>query len=329
MNDTPNIDRRRLMLAMAGAPLGPLLAGPARAAEAFPQRVVRVVVPFPPGGATDALARQMAEQLALRWQQPVVVENKPGGNTMIGTDTVARAAPDGHTIGLVTGSHIINPLLTDKIPYDTQRDLRPVMLLTRFHMALYAHPSFAAKNPQELVELARREQGRLPYAYATTQSYLGMELFNSMAGIRMQGVPYKGSAQAMTDLLGGHIGLLLDPLAPSALEHVRSGKLRLLATMGAQPSELAPQAPVAASVAPGYDFSGAFGLVVPGATPDDRVQRIRDDFAAVLNLPQVLARVREIGQEPIASAPQAYGAYLVAERGKWEPIVRATGARLD
>ncbi|CAN7770990.1 tripartite tricarboxylate transporter substrate binding protein [Pseudorhodoferax sp. LjRoot39] len=322
--------RRRLLLAAgACAALLPLRTIAQPAPTPFPTRPVRLIVPFPPGGATDALARQMAEQLARQWKQPVVVENKPGANTMLGTEVVARSAPDGHTLGIVTGSHIMNPLLAAKMPYDTLKDLTGVMLLTRFHMALYAHPNFAANTPAELVALARREPGKTAYAYATTQTYLAMELFNTMADIRLQNVPYKGSAQAMTDLLGGHVPMLMDPITPAALEHVRSGKLKLIATMGAKPSELVPGAALAASVAPGYDFSGAFGLVVRGGTPEELVRRIRDDFAGVLQLPEVAARVREIGQEPIGSTPQAYDAYILAEMDKWRPVVKATGVKLD
>jgi tripartite-type tricarboxylate transporter receptor subunit TctC len=301
----------------------------AAAAQAFPTRPVRVIVPFPPGGATDTLARLMAEKLAERWKQPVVIENKPGANTMIGTDVVAKAPPDGHTLGIVTGSHVTNPLLTSKLPYDTFKDLTGVMMLTRFHMALYAAPSFPASTPAELIALAKKEPGRVAYASATTQSYLGMELMNAMAGTRMQYVPYKGSSQALTDLLGGHVQLMIDPVLQSTLDHVKSGKLKLIGTMGAKPAELTPTAPVLGSVVPGYDFSAAFGLVAAGSTPPELVHRIRDDFAAVLKLPEVAQRVRDIGQEAVGSTPEEYNAYLQAETRKWEPVVKATGAKLD
>ena len=305
------------------------LAAGAAAAQGFPTKLVRIVVPFPPGGATDALARLMAEKLADRWKQPVVIENKPGANTTLGTDVVAKSAPDGHTVGIVTGSHIINPLLTSKLPYDTLKDLTGVMLLTRFHMALYAHPSFPANTPAELIELARKEPGRVSYGSATTQSYLGMELLNSMAGIKMQYVAYKGSAQALTDLLGGHIPLMIDPVLQSTVDHAKQGKIKLIATMGAQPSELTPGVPVMATAVPGYDFSAAFGLVARGGTPPELVRRIRDDFAAVLKLPEVAERVKAIGQESVGSTPEEYNAYIQAELKKWEPVVKFTGAKLN
>jgi tripartite-type tricarboxylate transporter receptor subunit TctC len=298
-------------------------------AQTFPDKPVRLVVPFPPGGATDALARLMADKLAERWKQPVVIENKPGANTVLGTDVVAKSAPDGHVLGIVTGSHVINPMLSSKLPYDTLKDLTGVMQLTRFHMALYAHPSFPANTPAELMAMAKKDPGKVAYASATTQSYLGMELLNMMAGTKMQYVPYKGSAQATTDLMGGHTMLMIDPILLSTLEHVKSGKLKLIGTLGSKPSELTPGVPVFASAVPGYDFSGAFGLVARGGTPPQLVKRIRDEFIAVMKLPEVAERIRAIGQESVGSTPEEYNAYIGAETKKWEPVVKATGAKLD
>jgi tripartite-type tricarboxylate transporter receptor subunit TctC len=323
-----SLTRRGVLGILAATALAAPAVAPAQPAP-FPSRPVRLVVPFPPGGATDALARQMAEQLAKKWGQPVLIENKPGANTMLGTDVVAKAAADGHTLGIVTGSHVTNPLLTDKMPYDTLRDLTGVMLLTRFHMAIYAHPSFAPNSIAELVALAKKEPGKVSYAYATTQTLLGMELFNSMAGTKMGNVPYKGSAQALTDLLGGHIQLLVDPVLQSSVEHARLGKLKIIGTLGATPSALTPGASLPANAVPGYEFSGAFGLVTRAGTPPALVRRIRDDFAAVMQLPEVAARIRDIGQETIASTPEEYDSYILSEMKKWEPVVKATGAKLN
>jgi tripartite-type tricarboxylate transporter receptor subunit TctC len=329
------ISRRQLLAATAAgasfapfAPFAPLAR--AQAGESFkPARTVRLVVPFPAGGPTDALARQIAESAALRWKQTVIVDNRPGGNTVLGTEVVARSAPDGLTLGMVTGSHIINPLLMAKMPYDTSKDLTGVMLLTRFHMALYAHPSLPASTPEELVALAGREADQVAYAYATTQTFLAMELFNSMAGVRMRNIPYKGSAQAMTDLLGGHVQLLIDPLTQGALDQVKAGKLKLIGTMAAQHADMAPDAPLASRAVPGYDFSGAFGLVARGGTPPQTVRQIRDDIAAILQQPAIVARIRDIGQEAIGSTPEQYDAYIASETAKWRPVVVRTGVKLD
>ncbi|MFC5497270.1 tripartite tricarboxylate transporter substrate binding protein [Caenimonas terrae] len=325
----PTISRRAALVAAALLPLAASAQGTDPATAPFPTHAVRLVVPFPPGGATDALARQIAEKLTLLWKQPVLVDNRPGGNTMIGTEAVARAPADGHTLGIVTGSHVINPLLTAKMPYDTLRDLTGVMLLTGFQMALYAHPSFPANNPAELIALAKKEPGRVAYGSATTQSYLGMERLNAMAGTKMQYVPYKGSAQALTDVLGGHTQLMIDPVLQSTVDHAKNGKLKVIAVLGSQPSPLTPGVPLMSTAVPGYDYSGAFGLVARAGTPPALIRRIRDDFAAVLRQPEVAARVREIGQETIASTPEEYNAYILAEMKKWEPIIKATGARLD
>jgi tripartite-type tricarboxylate transporter receptor subunit TctC len=326
---TRTIPRRNVLAATAlCAALLPLTAAIAQPAE-FPSRAVRLVVPFPPGGATDALARQIAEKLSVQWKQPVLVENKPGANSMLGTDVVAKAPADGHTLGIVTGSHVINPLLTSKMPYDTLKDLTGVMLLTGFQLALYAHPSFPASTPAELVALAKKEPGKVAYASATTQTYLAMERLNAMAGTKMQYVPYKGSAQALTDLLGGHTQLMVDPVLQSTVDHAKNGKLKLIAVLGTQPSPLTPGVPLMSTAVPGYEFSGAFGLVARAGTPPALLRRIRDDFANVLKQPEVAARVRDIGQETIASTPEEYNAYILAEMKKWEPVVKSTGAKLD
>lgn len=308
-------------------PLSLLSVGAVVAAD-FPERTVRLIVPFPPGGATDALARLMAEKLSLRWKQTVLVENKPGANTVIGTDVVAKSAPDGHVLGFVTGSHVINPLLSSKLPYDTLKDTTGVMMLTRFHMAIYAHPSFPANNVAELLALAKQPE-KQAYAAATTQSYLGMELLNQMMGTSMQYVSYKGSAQAITDVIGGHVKLMIDTVSLSTLQHVQTGKLKIIATLGAVPADLTPGVPAIGATVKGYDFSGVFGLIARQGTPPALIQRIRNDVAAVMALPEVAERIRTLGQEAIASTPEQYNAYILNETNKWAPIIKTTGAKLD
>ncbi len=315
-------------LALATMSLG-VLATPALAqtpAPKFPTKEVRLVVPFPPGGATDGMTRVIADKLAARWKQTVIVENKPGANTTLGTDVVAKAAPDGHVLGVVTGSHIINPLLTSKLPYDTHKDLAGVMLLTNMPMAIWAHPSMPANTPAELLALAKKE--KLDYASATTQSYLGVELLASMANVKFTYVPYKGSAQAINDLIGGHVKLMIDPISATLLEHVKQGKLKLIGTLGTKPSRLAPSAPTFSTVVPGYDFSATFGLIVRAGTPPEVVRFIHDEFAAVMKSPELQERISSIGQEPVISTPEEYTNYMRTETDKWAPIVKATGATL-
>lgn len=304
------------------------LAG-AQAPQFQPSKTVRWIVPFPPGGATDALARLMADRLSTAWKQPVVVENKPGANTAIGTAEVAKSAPDGHVLGMVTLSHMTNPLLGASLPYDTLKDLTGVTELTRFHMALYAHPSLAANTPAELVALAKKDPGKVTYGSATTASYLGMELMNMMAGTKMEYVPYKGSAQALSDVLSGRILLMIDPVLEGTLAHAKQGKLKVISTMGERRAELTPDVPVMRDAVPGYNFYGLFGLVAQGATPADAVRRIREDVVAVIRQPDVSARIRQIGQEPVGSTVEEFNASIRAEMRKWEPVVKATGAKLN
>jgi tripartite-type tricarboxylate transporter receptor subunit TctC len=253
--------------------------GSAMAAD-FPTKTVRLVVPFPPGGATDALARLMAEKLSDKWKQPVIVENKPGANTAIG------------------------------------------------HMGIYAHPSVPANTPAELIELAKQKPP-LAYAAATTQSYLGMSLLNMMTKTSMEYVAYKGSAQAINDVLGGHIKLMIDPVLHSTLQHVQAGKLKLIGTLSTKPADLTPNTPAFGRLVSGYDFSGVFGLVARGGTPSALVRQIRNDFASVMQMPEVAERIRSIGQEAITSTPEEYNAYILDEMKKWAPVVQATGAKID
>ena len=320
------------MKAMASAMLAFLLFGSAlapAAAQSFPSRAVRWIVPFPAGGATDALARPMADRLATQWGHPVIIENRPGANTAIGTDQVAKSAPDGHVLGMVTSALHINPLLGANLPYDTLRDLTGVMQMTRLHMALYARRDLEAGTPAELVALARKQPGKLQYGSASPAAYLAMESLNMTAGMKMEYIPYKGSAPAIIDLLGGRLALIIDPVLSSTLQHVREGRLRLIATLGAQRAELTPQTPVIGDAVPGFTYITLFGLVAQGKTPSDLVRRIRDDIARVIMSPDISARIREIGQEPVASTSEDYNALIRSEMKRWEPVIKATGAKID
>lgn len=313
------------LLSAAIVVLAPAMA----AAQTFPIKPVRLVIPFPPGGSADALARLLATKLSERWKQSVIVENKPGANTVLGTDAVAKSSPDGHVLGIVGGSHIINPMLLSKLPYDTLKDLTGVTTLTRFDMALYAHPSAPVNTPAELIALAKKEPGKVAYAASTTQSFLAMELLNTMAGTKMTYVPYKGSSQAVTDLLGGHVSLMIDPVLFGTLDMVKSGKLKIIGTMGPKSGDLTPGVAVFADTVPTFDYSGVLGLITRGGTPPEVVRRIRDDVVSVLALPEVIRVIQASGQQVAGWTPDEYNAYILAETKKWAPIVKATGAKLD
>lgn len=298
-------------------------------AQNFPSKTVRWIVPFPPGGATDALARPITDRLSALWRVPVVIENKPGANTAIGTDTVAKSAPDGHVLGMVTLSHIMNPLLGANLPYDTLKDLVGITQMTELHMALYASKDFPANTPAELVALAKKQPGKLQYGSATTAAYLGMELLNMMAGMKMEYIPYKGSAPAITDTMAGRLQLIIDPVLNSTLALAKDGRLKIIGTMGTRRSGLTPDAPLIGDAVPGFVFSSNFGLIAQGSTPPELARRLHNDIVSVIKLPEISARIRELGQEPYGSSVDEYNAYIRNEMKRWEPVVKATGAKID
>jgi tripartite-type tricarboxylate transporter receptor subunit TctC len=298
-------------------------------AQNFPSKTVRWIVPFPPGGATDALARPITDRLSALWRVPVVIENKPGANTAIGTDTVAKSAPDGHVLGMVTLSHIMNPLLGANLPYDTLKDLVGITQMTELHMALYASKDFPANTPAELVALAKKQPGKLQYGSATTAAYLGMELLNMMAGMKMEYIPYKGSAPAITDTMAGRLQLIIDPVLNSTLALVKDGRLKIIGTMGTRRSGLTPDTPLVGDAVPGFVFSSNFGLVAQGSTPPELLRRLLNDIVSVIKLPEISTRIRELGQEPYGSSVEEYNAYIRNEMKRWEPVVKATGAKID
>jgi tripartite-type tricarboxylate transporter receptor subunit TctC len=297
-------------------------------AQDSPLKPVQLVVGAPPGGASDRLARVLAEKLSERWKQSVIVENKPGRNQVVATEAVAKSQPDASLIGLMVSSTLAtNPLMAPNLPYDPVRDIAPVSEIVRFDVALYAHPSFPASTIPELIALGKSEPGKV--VAPTMSALLALGLLDVMAGTKTSYVAMKSSAPPWAELMAGNISLNVDPLLPGLLEQVRNGKLKLLATLGAEPSELAPDAPRMSRVVPGYDVIGSFGLVVRGGTPKETVRRIRDDCAEVLKLPDVAERLRGMGLRPVASTPEAYEAFLAAEMKKWAPVVRAAGVKLE
>ena len=299
-------------------------------AKAFPDKPVRIVVPLPPGGATDVMARLIAQKLGERWGQPVVLEHKPGGGTVIGTQAVAVAPPDGHTIGIVISAHTINPSLRKDLPYDTLRDLAPLTQIGNTVLALVAIPAFPADDLRGLLAEAKKKPGELAYASlgVGTATHLSGELLKIRGGVDLLHVPYPGSAPAYKDMLGGRVPLGFVVLQ-SALPHVKAGRLKVIGITGAKRSAVYPEFPALAETLPGYVVESMFGLVAPGATPKDVVRRISADAGAVLRDPAMTARFTELGIEIVASSPEEFGAFTRAEIEKWAPVVRASGARAE
>jgi tripartite-type tricarboxylate transporter receptor subunit TctC len=297
------------------------------AARDFPERPVRLIVPLPPGGATDVMARLVAQKLEAAWGQPVVLEHKPGGGTVIGAQAVASAPPDGHTLGIVISAFTINPTLRKDLPYDTLKDFAPVTQIGNSVMALVGVPG-APNDLKALVTEAKKQPGALTYASlgVGTGTHLAGELLKMRTGIDLLHVPYAGSAPAYKDLLGGRVQLGF-VLLQSAVPHVKAGKLKVLGVTSAKRSEAYPEYPALAEQLPGFAVDSMFGLVAPGATPKPVVARIGVDAAAALRDPALRARFAELGMDAVGSPPEAFGAFLRAEIDKWAPVVRASGAK--
>lgn len=304
----------------------PVAAG----AQSFPSRPVQLIVPNAPGGATDILARTLAVHLQPFWGQAVVVQYKPGAGTVLGTDYVAKSAPDGHTLGMVITGHVINPSLRSSMPFDTVKDLAGVTLLGIAHILISATPSFEANNLAELMALAKKQPGRISYASPGSGSsmHLAGELLKTMSGIDLQHVPYKGSGPAYPDVIAGRVPLLIDPLF-SSMSYIRSGRLKPLAVTNPSRASIAPEIPTVAETVPGFSVQSIFGIVVPGPTPRELVRRISADVVTVLRSSQMKARMAELGMETVGNTPEQFDAYIRTEIEKWATVVKASGARAD
>jgi len=322
----------RRILGVASAALL-LLASAAAFAQAYPQRPVRLIVPYPPGSGTDIVARLLGQRLGEDWGQAVVVDNRPGAGAIVGVDALAKAAPDGYTIGIAdTGPLAINPALYPKLPYDPARDFAPVIEVAKLPFMLVAHPSLGVSSVPELIAAAKREPGRINYASVGNGSavHLATELFKKRAGIDLVHIPYKGSAPALNDVLGGTTPVMFVNLL-SGLQHVKSGRLRALAVATSARVGALPDVPtVSESGVPGYEFQAWFGVLAPAATPAAVVERLNTDFHRVLSLPDVRARLlNEGGMQPVGGSAAQFAALITGEKESWGKLVKETGARVD
>lgn len=299
-------------------------------AQNFPVKPVRFVVPFAPGGSTDTLARSMGGKLSELLGQQVVIDNRPGANGDIGTSIVARAVPDGYTVVLgYIANFGIGPSLYDKMPYDPVKDFAPVTQVAGASNILVIHPSVPAKNLREFIAYAKANPKKVTFASAGVASvgHLTGELLNDLAGIDMVHVPYKGSGQAITDLVGGHIKVMISGMA-STLPHVKSGKLRGLATTGARRTPATPDLPtIAESGFPGFEASSWFGVLAPAKTPKPIITRLNTDIIKALQDPAVAKRLADVGFEIITGTPEQFAAYIQTEIKKWAKVVKVSGAK--
>ncbi|MBI1965275.1 MAG: tripartite tricarboxylate transporter substrate binding protein [Betaproteobacteria bacterium] len=307
-----------------------LAAAAPAAAQQYPTRPIRFIVPFSPGGSTDTLARTLGQKLSEALGEQVVVDNRPGGNGDIGMLIVARAQADGYTIVLGYIANLaIAPSLYAKMPYDPVKDFAPITQPASSPNVLTAHPSVPAKNLKELIALAKTRPGAVNFASTGIASvgHLTGELLNTLAGVRMTHVPYKGSGQAITDLLGGHVHVMFSGFS-STMPHIKAGRLRALAVTGARRSPALPEAPTIAEQGfPKFEATAWYGVLAPAGTPRPIVTRLHDEIVKALRLPDVKERLGNVGFELVGSTPEQFGAYIKSETAKWAKVVKASGAK--
>ncbi|AJG23314.1 tripartite tricarboxylate transporter substrate binding protein [Cupriavidus basilensis] len=323
--------RLALLATLATTALAALGASPARAADDFPQRPMRMVLPYPPGGPTDLLARVVAVKMGDTLGQTVVIDNKPGASGMIGAEMVAKAAPDGYTILANASLHVINPSIYPKMRYDALRDFVPVTQLADVPLVLVVNNDSPVKTVQDLIAYAKAKGGSINFGSAGNASaqQLAGESFKFAANVSMQHVPYKGSSPALTDLMGGQIQLMFDSM-PSAMPFIKAGKLRAVAVTTLKRARALPDVPtVAESGLPGFNISTWYGLWAPRATPAPIVEKLAAHAAQALRQPDVQRQYADMGAEPVGSSPAEFARYTEAEGKKWAEIVRKSGAKAD
>ena len=331
--------RRRALALLLSAALASLAlpASTAFAADPYPNKPIRLVVPFPAGGTTDILARAVAAELSKLPGWNVVVDNKPGAGGNIGTDIVAKSAPDGYTLLMGTvGTHGINQSLYAKLPFDPIKDFVPITEVASVPNVLVVNPAFAQQNKinsvNDLIGYARANPGKLNMASSGngTSIHLAGELFKTQTKTFMVHFPYRGSGPALTDLSGGTMQLMFDNL-PSSMQLIKSGKLKALAVTSAKPSPALPDLPTVAAAAklPNFEASSWFGLLAPAGTPGDIVHRIQQEVAKSLATPAVRERMLAQGADPVGNTPEQFAAFIRAETTKWAKVVKDSGAKVD
>lgn len=305
---------------------------PSALAQSFPSRPLRIVVPFPAGGTTDVLARAVAQKLTETLGQPVVVDNRPGAGGNIGAELVAKSPPDGYTLLMGTvGTHAINPGLYPKMPYDHVRDFAPVILVAGVPNVLVVNPSLPVNSVQELIAYAKANPGKLNFASSGngTSIHLSGELFKTMAGVQIMHVPYKGSAPALQDMVGGQVQLMFDNL-PSSLALIKGGKLKALAVTSSARAAALPDVPtMAESGLPGFEASSWFGLLAPAGTPQPAIAKLNAEVARWLASPEAKEKLLAQGAIAAGGTPEDFARHIAAETAKWQKVVKESGAKVD
>ena len=308
-----------------------LFAAASACAQSYPSKQIRFVVPFPPGGPADILSRTIGQSLAESWSQQVVIDNRAGAGGNIGAEIVAKAPPDGYTMLMGFVGTAINSSLYRTMPFDAVKDFEPVALVAMVTIILVVHPSLPVKSVRELIALAKAHPGELSFGSPGngTPQHLAGELFNTMTGVKMVHVPYKGAVPALTDLLGGRLSMIFSSMPP-ALPHVQSGKLRALGVTSAARSPAAPDVPtIAQSGLKGYEVINWYGVLVPARTPKEIVGKLNGEVVRIMNLPAVKERLAAQGAETYTSTPEKFAEMIKTETEKWAKVVKFSGAQLD
>ena len=318
---------RASFILIAMVSLAPIVMGQ----QAYPNKPVRIIVPYPPGGTADIVGRTIAEKLGVIWGQSVIVENRAGAGGTIGVDSAVKAASDGYTLVLgVTGPLTIAPGINAQLAYDPLRDLVPITLVAAVPSLIAVHPSVPARDLKELIALAKSQPGKLTFASAGTGTsvHIAGELFKSMAGVDILHVPYKGGVPALNDLMGGQVSMIIENM-PQLLPQVRAGKIRALAVTTQQRSSAISDLPAVAEVLPGYEATTWFGLLAPAKTPQEIVRKVQSDVAKIGLLPDVKERFTGLGADVIASTPEAFASHLRSELVRFSKVIKEANIKVD
>jgi tripartite-type tricarboxylate transporter receptor subunit TctC len=326
--------RRTLLRAVPSALTALLFTGvttvPVAAAD-YPSKPVTIVVPFAAGGNTDAFARMVGDELDKALGQRFLVENKPGAGGNLGVAQVARAQPDGYTLGMGTVStHAINPSLYKKLPFDPDKGFAPVSLIATLPNVLVVNPAIQAKTVPELIDLLKAEPEVHTYASSGpgTSPHLAAELFATKTGTKMTHVPYKGSGQAILDVVAGHVDMVFDNI-PTAAQQAKAGKVRALAVTSLERAPLLPDVPTMAEFLPGFEATSWHGLFAPGGTPTEIVAKLSQEVQRIMKLPHIQERMQAMGAKPVGNTPEQFAQHISVERKKWAEVVKASGVSLE